>query len=155
MTDPVEAMLPTASEFVAAVADHDPEGVSALLTPLSVRELHALAIALATMIEEPGAGHADLTRRAISKAAARFGLATSDVRSGSRKIHILDARHVAIYAAHLCGATYSAIGRELDQDHTTAINACGRVAETPRLRRLAHRIAGELGWDRNIEREAS
>jgi chromosomal replication initiation ATPase DnaA len=75
--------------------------------------------------------------------------------SGDRHQAALNARQVVCYVARLLGLSYSEIGREFEQHHTTIINAVVRVGETPRLRGIAASIAAELGWDRTVESEAS
>lgn len=158
--DPVEAMLPTAAALATAVADHDAGTVAAVLTPLDTAGLYTLAIALAVLAEPAPQPEldldlpADIVAQAITSAAHLFGADPTLTRFGDRNQPHLDARHVAIHAAHLRGISYAAIGRTLGQDHTTAMNACGRVGESPRLRRAALRVAAQCGWDRNAQ-EAS
>lgn len=159
--DPVEAMLPAAVALTEAVADHDPAAVAAILVPLDRADLHALAIALASMVEPAAQSEldldlpADIVNQAITTSARLFAADPTQVRYGYRTQPGLDARHVAIHAAHLCGVSYSAIGRALGQDHTTAMHAVGRVGENARLRRIALRVAAECGWDRNAQEVAS
>lgn len=162
MSDPADAMIPTAEALAKAVASYDRDAVASLLTPLDTRDLHTLAIVLADLagphlpppeldLDVP----ADLMEQAIAISARLFAADPTTVRYGYRTQPALDARHVAIHAAHLCGVPYAAIGRALGQDHTTAMHAVGRVGESARLRRAALRVAAECGWDRNAQEEAS
>ncbi|HKO27582.1 MAG TPA: helix-turn-helix domain-containing protein [Solirubrobacteraceae bacterium] len=88
---------------------------------------------------------------AVEHAARTFGVTVADIHSPSRRREKVDARAVACYAARLLGYSYVAIGRHVDRDHSTVMHAVSRVGETPRLRGIAERIAGPLGWDREAE----
>jgi hypothetical protein len=159
--DAVEAMLPTAAALAVAVCDYDQDAVAAVLLPLDQAALYALAIALAHLAGPNAAQQhldlelpVDVIAQAITTAGRLFCADPTLIRFGYRTQPHLDARHVAIHAAHLCGISYAGIGRALGQDHTTAMNACARVGESPRLRRIALRVATECGWNRNAQ-EAS
>jgi hypothetical protein len=156
--DAVEAMLPTAAALAVAVCDYDQDAVAAVLLPLDQAALYALAIALAHLAGPNAAQQhldlelpVDVIAQAITTAGRLFCADPTLIRFGYRTQPHLDARHVAIHAAHLCGISYAGIGRALGQDHTTAMNACARVGESPRLRRIALRVATECGWNRNAQ----
>lgn len=140
-----------ATELVAAVADRDHIEIGYILGRLNERELRDLCVRLAghVNIDLPLTVHPLSIDRAIEscirQAARRFGTTENVIRGESRKRHIIDARHVAIYAARLCGASYPVIGKAIRRDHTTAMYACGRIGETPRLRAIAQQIAESVG----------
>ena len=158
-TDPrITAATPRAAELIAAVADHDADAVSAVLTAVhGTPDLHALAIVLASWVDPDTrltatpapAGSLALANRAVAATAKHYGLEPADL-TGRRQTHdILAARAVAAYAAHrLLGVASTTTGKALDRDHSTILNACGRVGEDPRLRRVAQLIATSLGWTR-------
>jgi hypothetical protein len=116
------------------------------LLPLDQAALYALAIALAHLAGPNAAQQqldlelpVDVIAQAITTAGRLFCADPTLIRFGYRTQPHLDARHVAIHAAHLCGISYAGIGRALGQDHTTAMNRLLRhlaaVLRSPRLRR--------------------
>lgn len=143
----IKRAMPNAAALVDAVANEDQAEVAQVLTTLSTTELHALAIVLAAQVA-PETTEAEKMRRAVRLAAGAFGTTTTIVLGTSRVREAIDARAVAAYVGHLLGLSYSRIGREIGRDHSTVMHACGRVGETPRLRGVSHRIAEQLGWDR-------
>jgi hypothetical protein len=160
-TDPrITAATPHAAALVEAVADHDAAATTAALKAAGVPEkLHHLVIVLAAWVDPdspratttvPPAGIA-LARRVVADTARHYGLEPADLYS-RRQVHdILNARAVASYAAHkLLGIASTTTGQALERDHSTVLNACGRVGEDPRLRRVAQSIAAELGWSREV-----
>lgn len=143
--------IATATGLVQAVVDRDHVEIGYILGRLNERELRDLCVRLAghVNIDLPLTVHPlsmdRVLESCIRQAAHRFGTTTNVIRSESRKRHIIDARHVAIYAARLCGASYPLIGKAICRDHTTAMHACGRIGETPRLRLIAQQIAESVG----------
>ncbi|KQP81629.1 helix-turn-helix domain-containing protein [Aeromicrobium sp. Leaf291] len=89
----------------------------------------------------------DIVESAVLEAASMFCIASDYVRSTSRHKLPLRARMVAMNAAHRLGVSAASIGRCLDRDHTTVLNANRRVAADDLLDTLAARVA-----ERVIER---
>lgn len=129
-----------------AVACEDRERVAKILQPLAVDDLFALAVVLAAQAP-PSDTPNERLEAVLMQACSAFGTNTDHVRTQSKRREDLDARAVVSLAAHLLGSSYSQTGRFLGRDHTTVINAVGRASGEPRLRRVAHRIAANLGWD--------
>lgn len=142
----------TAAQLVVAVSDRDDQAIRDTVHDLSRRELRDLAVWLARHVNPdlPFTARAALSpeeaiQDCIALTAEFFGVTPATLKSRSRRREHIDPRHVAQYAARLCGASFPAIGREFGQDHTTVINAVGRVGECSRLRRIAHRVADHVG----------
>lgn len=142
----------TAAALVVAVSDRDPIEIGTLLGALERRDLAALCVQLAghVNVDAPFKVHSLTPHRTIelciTAAAEAYGLTPAALRSGSRRHEVIDARHVAAHAAHLCGASYSQTGRQLGgRDHSTIINAVSRVGTMPHLRRVAVQIADRVG----------
>lgn len=150
----IDALVPTAAALVVAVDEQDRDAVGCLLSGHSATELHALAILLAAHVDPDKpfrmtAGHVTPTREAAHHAAIAFGVPITEIFSQSRRREAVDARGVACYVGRLLGQSQTAIGQGIDRERSTVLHAIGRVGETPRLRRIAERIATEMGWDRN------
>lgn len=162
--DPAEAILPTALALVAAVADWDAPEVTRLTANLDRGQMHALAVVLAAHVDldrpittdlpAPLTPN-DLCARAIHIAAELYGVDADLITSHDRSRPALDARAVAMYATRLCGLSSPFIGARFNRDHSTVLHACGRVGETPRLRRAATRVAMQCGWSRDDQEVAS
>lgn len=82
--------------------------------------------------------------RVLVVAADAFGLDVDTIRSTSRTTAVVDARHVASWVLHHDGVTYTEIARTFDQDHSTVMNAVGRVNRLPRLRAIAAGVHASL-----------
>ena len=140
-----------AASLVVAVNDRDHVETGRLLTGLSMRELRSLCVRLAghVNVDKPlqvsPMSRERVIESCITQASNAFGVSTIAIKSASRRREHIDARHVAAYAARLCGAPYASIGEAMNRDHTTIMNAVGRVGELPRLRGLAHQIATKVG----------
>ena len=147
-----DAMYPVAAALAVAVDEEDAAAINDLLTTLDTNQLYGLAVVLAAHIDPDKplirSGIAGATKKAARHAAHAFGIDTAEVLSDSRRREVLDARAVTYYAAHLLGDNYPQIGRVMARDHSTVMHGYTRVGETPRLRNLAHQIAGRLGWTR-------
>ena len=143
----IQRAIPSASALIEAVQDHDADTVADILTTLDVPQLHALAIVLADL-SRPPASEDEHLGHAIDLAARVFRVPPAAITGPSRNRELVDARAVVCYAGRLLGGSYSGIGRHLGRDHSTVMHACGRVGETPRLRRIATDIAERLGWNR-------
>ena len=86
---------------------------------------------------------------AIRACARLFRVTEEQMRSTERKQEVTEARQVAAYVAHrLFGIPSTDVGRMFNRDHSTILYSCGRVGETPRLRRIALDIAQRVGWER-------
>lgn len=58
----------------------------------------------------------------------RYAVGISDIKSRSRKQHIVDARYAYCYLVRkFCNKTYNAIGNSLNRDHTSVIIAVKKV----------------------------
>lgn len=140
-----------AASLVVAVTDRDHVEVGRILAGLSTRQLRSLAVRLAGHVNidmpltVPPLSPERAIESCITQAADQFGVSAIAIKSTSRRRDHIDARHVAAYAARLCGGSYPSIGAALHRDHSTVMNAVGRVAELPRLRAVAHQIATNVG----------
>lgn len=143
----------TAASLVVAVADDDQASIRDTLQGLDAPELRDLATWLARHVNADApftttakAALGSSTVEAVIEATAeRFGTTVAVLKSTSRHREDVDVRHVAAYAARLCGGSLPQIGRALNQHHTTAMHAIGRIGETPTLRRYAEEIADRIG----------
>lgn len=160
MSPDVKAMLPRAVGLSVAV--HSPNRavktgalVGDLIADLDERGLRNLAICLAsyvqvaTIVAEVMDTPTSPIEIAVKSAARRFGVTVAAIRNADRTQEVVDARHVAGYAARLYGMKLVAIGQALNKDHTTVMNGCARVGADRRLRRIATDIALAMGWDRD------
>lgn len=153
MTDPAEAIRPTAAALVCAVADQDAHDIRDILTKLDTSELYALAVVLAANVSDDAPLHnylATLTPEqqvdvAITRAAELFNTTGDHILAGDRHRHTTDARAVAMAACRLVGLSSPFIGTAFQRDHSTVLHAAGRVGEIPRLRHAAVAIADEIG----------
>lgn len=147
--DLVQSMYPTAAALACAVADMGPGQVADILTPLTVRDLHALAVVLAAHIDPDkpfqAAPMVNPIAAAVRAAAIRFHVPEAAVLSGSRHRPVVDARAVACYVARIAGMSSTAIGSYVGRDHTTVLYACTRVGENPHLRAVAGDVFADLG----------
>lgn len=109
---------------------------------------HSTMLAILTHITPEAEPESDLIATVVERSCSAFGTTLDRLVAGARDRETVDARAVACYAAHLLGHKYSHIGRQIGRDHSTVMHAVGRVGETPRLRAIAQRIAGQFGWDR-------
>lgn len=155
--DAVEAMLPAAAELAVSVADYDPDGVAAVLSPMTLADLHALAIALAANVDldrplrtEPTLRNNgdDTAAATVRLAAALFGTEPMTMLSRNQTRNVVDARAAAMYACKLLGMSSPAVGARFNRDHTTVLYAWGRVGENRRLRTAACQVAAQCGWRR-------
>jgi len=141
----------TAAALVCAVSDRNHTDARTVLRDLSKSELRDLATWLAGHVDPdrpftPRALGADrATEECLTRAAAMFDTTVAAMKSGSRRPEHVRPRHVAIYAARLCGASFPQIGRAFGQHHTTVMYAVSRVGENPGMRRLAHELAEQVG----------
>lgn len=139
----VESMMPTAAALTVAVADRDDD--LAGLTPAALR---ALALLLANHVDpdRPFKAHApiNVVRSAMRIAAARYRIPEHHALT-RRDTAAVNARSVTCYVGHLAGLSSPVIGRDMNRDHTTVLNAWGRVGADPKLRRIATDIAEQLG----------
>lgn len=140
-----------AASLVVAVNDRDHVEVGQILAGLSLRQLRSLCVRLAghVNVDKPlqvsPMSRERVIEASITHAADAFGVSAIAIKSSSRRRDHIDARHVAAYAARLSGAPYTSIGEAMNRDHSTIMNAVGRVAELPRLRGIAHQIATKIG----------
>lgn len=143
----IKRAQPNAAALIEAVADEDADAVAEVLTTLDRQGLYALAVVLAGQLM-PEDDDTEKMRKAVAMSAHAFGLSASETLGASRERAALDSRAVAAYVGRLFGLSSVRVGKAIGRDHSTVLNAWGRVAETPRLRGIAHRIAEQLGWDR-------
>lgn len=141
--------LPTAAALTVAVADHDQDLVRDVLTGLDTLRLRALAVVLAAHVDPDkpfiSRGPVNVVRSAVHLVAARYGI-TEHLVHTSRTQVALDARAVACYVGHLAGMSSVAVGRDIGRDHSSVLNAWGRVGANPKLRAIANDIANHLGF---------
>lgn len=81
---------------------------------------------------------------AIHAAARRFHTTPEQICGPSFARGVADARAVAASASRMAGVTYTAIGVELNRDHTTVLGQVRRVDKIPPLREIADQIAHTL-----------
>ena len=150
-----------AAALVCAVADRDETIARKTLSGLTRPELRDLAVWLARHVNPDApftpryATPITAAEDCIKLAAARFATTPEDIKSTSRHREHVDPRHVAAYAARLCGASYVQIGRALRRDHTTAMAAVSRVGENARLRGIGTQIADAVGRHEAPEEEVA
>lgn len=158
----VRRMLPRAVGLTVAMHSKRPAvqtGALAgdLISDLTESQLRNLALCLAAycdptrILREVLDDPKDSVELTIAAASQRFGVTAAEVLGLGKRQELIDARHVAAYAARLYGMTSVAIGKAMNRDHTTILYGCARVGESPRLRRIAQDIAEAIGWDRNEE----
>lgn len=101
-----------------------------LLTPASLR---SRLLSFATLPGSPprpplpaGKSTASLLRRIQSLVARHYGIPLQDLRAGTRRQQVAEARGLAMYLARrLAGLSYSQIGRQFGRrDHSTVLHAC-------------------------------
>lgn len=67
----------------------------------------------------------------LAEVAERFGVEVEDILGDSREAQYVDPRHVTVYLARQLlshnEASYSALGRKLDREHTSIMNADQRI----------------------------
>lgn len=140
-----------AAALVCGVADRDETAIRCTLRALSKQQLRDLAVWLARHVDPDVpftprvVGPEAATRDCIDLAATRYGTTPEILRGLSRHREHIDPRHVAAYAARLCGASYPIIGRALNRDHSTIMAAVSRVGENARLRAVGKQIADAVG----------
>ena len=139
----------TADRIIAALGDDDPDLAHYRLANLTDEQLRKVCIELA--YRAPNAFAVDTFGPILQAAASAFGVTVTDLTSDTRRHEPTAARHVACYAAHLLGLSYSHIGRRIGRDHSSVMNAVVRVGEKPHLRAVATRIAQAQGWTREVE----
>lgn len=151
-----------AAALICAIADTDDRAARLTLHGLSKGDLRELAIWLARHVDPDRpfiprfSERTSATEDCVKLAAARFGTTVEIVKGPSRFREHIEPRHVAAYAARLCGASYPTIGRALGgRDHTTAINAVARVGENARLRAIGTQIADAVGRHEAPEEEVA
>lgn len=152
----VRDMLPTAAALTMAVHSRNRNHAGQILAKCDTTDLHNLSLCLAKYVQvngilndspAPHDIHAPASRAAILLA-TRFNTTIDDIRSPKRDRANTEARMCISYVARLHGMTFSEIGRYLNKDHSTVMNAVTVVGERPRLRRIALEVARDLGWDR-------
>ena len=144
-------MTYTPDQILAAIHSGDTGLARYYLSALDADDLRAIAFTFATRVPEPlpePETPEQLIASAVARAAAAFATTPAEVLSASRHREPTDARQVVAYVARLHGMSLKTIGSHLYRDHTTIMSSISRVAETPRLRRIATSIAESTGWDR-------
>lgn len=137
----------TAAQLIVDVHDGHLLAATRLLRDLNRDQLADLALVMAaqgrpdtTMRQQPhGAQHA--INLAINAAAAMHGCTPAQIVGPSRDSHTTQARQIAAWIAYDSGAaTYSAIGRVLNRDHTTVMHAVRKVQNSHALLAMARTI---------------
>jgi chromosomal replication initiator protein len=116
------------------------------------------ALAARLMEEDETSGPAATVAEVARLVARRFGLHPRDLRSGSRRAALVEARHLAILLAReITGESFSKLGKAFgDRDSKTIRHACraaserlrsdpGLAAEAEAIRRRWHRDAPAEG----------
>ena len=137
----------TAAQLIVDVHDGHLLAATRQLRDLTRDQLADLVLVMAaqgrpddTMRPQPhGAQHAiDL---AVNATAAMHGCLPSEIAGQSRASHVTQARQIACWIAYDSGAaTYSAIGRALNRDHTTVMYAVRKVENSHALLAMARTI---------------
>lgn len=68
-----------------------------------------------------------------------------EITGPQRKIHIVRVRHAVSLVAYKLGHSYSAIGRTLNRDHTTVINAVEQAEELAKSHAAFRILVGDIG----------
>ena len=137
----------TAAQLIVDVHDGHLLAATRQLRDLTRDQLADLVLVLAAQgrpddtmrRQHHGAEHAIML--AVNSVAACYGLAPSAIVGASRAKDATTARQVAAWIAYDSGAaTYSAIGRVLNRDHTTVMYAVRKVQNSHALLAMARTI---------------
>ena len=144
------AAIPTAAALSCAVKDGDRDEVARILLPMTVPQLHALAVVLAAHVDieeplRPEHTPGDVYALATRYAAEYFEVSAEAIRSRDRTRRVAHARIVAMAVARKAGRTTVEIGRAFDRDHTSVIHACERANHDPMLKLAVERVALRVG----------
>lgn len=134
--------------IVRALAAEDADLATYRLLQLRAPDLRVLCMELARRVPPPVTGEGSVLDAATKAAAASFGVEPEEIMSPTRRRQVVEARHVVCYTGHLLGMPLAHIGRHIERDHTSVMNAVSKVGSDRRLRNIAASIAGQLGWDR-------
>ena len=149
-TDPADASLPIAAALACAIDDNDPDAVAAVLTPLSITDLYALAVVLAANIDVnspllPSYSAERATRQAVRHAALMYDVPPDEIHSPSRHRDVNTARMVAMTVVRLAGHSLPTVGQLFGRDHTTVLHAVRRTNADPRMKAAVNVIAARMG----------
>lgn len=137
----------TAAELIVEVHDGRLLAATKHLRDLNREQLADLVLVLAAQgrpddtmrRQHHGADHA--ITLAVNGAAAMHGVTTAQIVGPSRDSHVTQARQLACWIAYDSGAaTYSAIGKALNRDHTTVMHAVRKVQNSHALLAMARTI---------------
>ena len=85
-----------------------------------------------------------LVKEICKMAASELGIEPEQILSTAKSKSIAAARHISMYVLYRKGLSYSEIGRLLEKNHATAINAYRKVEMTPLLQGIAEKIIATL-----------
>lgn len=71
----------------------------------------------------------DPIRQAIKSASLRHGVSVEEILGDSHTQRIVRPRWEAMHEARQAGASFSAIGRRMNRDHTSVMHAVRRMEE--------------------------
>lgn len=103
----------------------------------TINRLQTLGIDTKTAAEKVIPSGASFILTAVTEATS---IDVSEIVGPSRDRDVAEARMVACWVMRQQGMSYSAIGRTLHRDHTTAMHAVRRVEELPKLTDVGRRV---------------
>ena len=151
---PTKATVGIARRMVAETADTGADVVLNYLPDVEPGQVPALVALLAKwasgepiiVLKAPPTRSTEpawICTEAIAWAAQHYDITVEELMTG-RATPYLDARAVAMSAAHVAGVGYSEAGRRFYRDHSTVMNADRRVRRTSELWIVAERIGNGL-----------
>ncbi len=85
-----------------------------------------------------------MLERIMVMAAETYGYSEEELKGPSREASLVRARHVAMWAAVVAGATVSETGRVFKRDHSTVCHAVDKVWDKPDLLRVGRELVRRL-----------
>lgn len=155
-----EEAIPHAARLVCGVAERNPAETHAVLLSLDLAGLRTLAVLLAASVDPDRPLGAELIEQSPGQLIGRVALAVT-IRTGisvtviygrDKHTEAVEARAVVCWVASALGLTSTAIGRAMQRDHSTILNATAKVTGSPALLDLAERVLDDV--QRQKERAA-
>jgi hypothetical protein len=150
-----EEVVPHAARLVCGVTERNPAETHDVLLSLDVHGLRALAVVLAASVDPDkplgGTGAAPNDGQVVGRVALavtiRTGVSVTSIYGRSRQTDQFEARALVCWIASALGVTSAGIGRALQRDHSTVLNATAKVTATPRLLALAQQILDDVSTE--------
>lgn len=146
-----EQAIPHAARLVCGVAERNPAETHDVLLSLDIAGLRTLAVVLAASVDPGrplGAGIEQSSGQTIGRVALavtiRTGISVTVIYGRDKHTEAVEARAVVCWVASALGLTSTAIGRALQRDHSTILNATAKVTGSPSLLNLAEQVLGDV-----------